>query len=216
MANIAAVQDSLERDWEINFESGARPSLLPSALDDAFNSVIRRLVDPQRRTLFLAEKPNRDEVWRERIRALFRGRITQIEIYYPGRLRADLGSALARFGSLRRLKIFDADFSVSDWSFALAGVQRLHSLEELAIGGHELRDAAIEPLARQPSLRKVTITAGKLGTASTETFATLPRLRELEFEANTIDDGHAPNELPLPENQKLMRDALPRVEVRFR
>ena len=150
MLAIAAVQNALERDWEINFNDGGRPRILPARIDAAVNSLIYRLTTPGREPLFLGEKPNRDNVWRARFRGLFRGRITSMEIYYPGRLRGDLGAVFARFPALRRLTIEEAGFSDSDWAYVFAGLHRLKHLEELGIGSYELRDSTIRPLANHP------------------------------------------------------------------
>ncbi len=215
IANVAALQDSLERDWEINFNGGTRPWAWPEFVDEAADSFIRRLIGPERDPLFFREKGNRTEVWDDRLRTLFKGRITDIEIYYPGRLTGDLGSALARFPALRRLAIRNPDFTASEWSYVFAGLQHLSHLEELEIGGEELRDTTIEPLANQPSLRKITIERGKLGNYCGQTFARLPKLSELVFESDSIDDGHDPHEAPFPEIQKLIREDLPNVRVTF-
>ena len=213
--SIAAIQDALERDWEINFNDGLVPRMLPDQVDEAVRSLIWKLTDPEQPPRFLEQKGSRDTIWRERFRALFRGPITEIEIYYPGTLRDDLGAALARFPSLRRLSIREAGFSKSDWSYVFAGLQRLKHLEELDIGGHELRDRTIEPLSKLTNLRKVTIETGSLSTESIETFRHLPNLTELVLAPEIIDDGHDPNEMPSPEIQKMMRDNLPGVEVKF-
>ena len=198
VTSVAAIQDSLERDWEINFNAGERPRLLPSRVDAAAQSLIQRILGPEPEHLFLGQKPNRDTVWCERFRALFRGRITEMEIYYPGRLRHDLGSALARFSALRRLTIHEAGFSDSDWAYVFAGLQRLPHLEELEIGSYEFRDSTIEPLANQRSLRRISITLGRFSTECVETFRQMPKLTELDLSSNTIDDGHEPSEPPLP------------------
>lgn len=121
VTSVAAVQDSLERDWEINFNEGGCPRVLPARLDEAAQYLIWRLLGPEREPVFFAEKANRDAVWRERVRALFRGRITAIEIYYPDRLRDDLGSALARFVSLHRLKIHNRASQTQTGPMCLAG-----------------------------------------------------------------------------------------------
>ncbi len=215
VAKVAAIQDALERDWEINFNDGGLPSVLPAFLDRAAENTIIRMLGPQREPLYFAEKANRETVWQERFRALFRGRITVMEIYYPGRLRADLGSALAQFPNLRRLEIHKPDFSDNDWAGIFAGLHRLNRLEELEIGGYELRDSTIAGLADQPSVRQVSITIGKLSTECVETFRRLPRLTKLTFGTNVLDDGHNENDPPRRENQNLIRNALPDVKVGF-
>lgn len=217
VTSIAAIQDALERDWEISFDGGGGqcPGALPRWLDDAAESVIRRVIGPEPAQPFLHQKLNRDVVWQERFRSLFLGRITEIEIYYPGRLRDDLGAALARCPSLRRLVIHRADFSNSDWAHVFAGLHRLRHLEELEISSYELRDSTIAPLAGQASLRKVEISLGRLGTESIGTFARLPKLTELSLSESAIDDGHESPEPVLPEMQQMFRGALPHVRIRF-
>jgi len=56
---IAAVQDALERDWEINFNAGECPSALPHWLDDSAKSLIRRVLGPEPKEPFLCQKLNR-------------------------------------------------------------------------------------------------------------------------------------------------------------
>lgn len=213
MAGVAAVQDSLERDWEINFNDGGRPAGLPAWADRALQKWIRKVLGPEPDYHFLGQKPNRADVWCDRVRTLFRGRITEIEIWYPNRLRGDLGNALARFPSLRRVAIHDADFSEKEWSYVFAGCHRLPRLEELNIGGHTLRDATIEGLAGLRSIRKVFINAGELAEACPETFAQMPKLKELTIEQSAL--GTRDTDPPVSETQKMIREALPNVKVAF-
>ncbi|MEO8351267.1 MAG: hypothetical protein ABI680_06010 [Chthoniobacteraceae bacterium] len=215
VAKVAAIQDALERDWEINFNDGALPSALPTSVDCAAENAIIWMLGPPRETLYFAEKANRETIWQERFRALFRGRITVMEIYYPGRMRDDLGSALAQFPNLRHLEIHKPDFSDNDWPGVFAGLHRLHQLEELEIGSYELRDSSIRGLANQQSVRQVSITIGKLSTECVETFRRLPRLTKLTFGSTVLDDGHDENGPPLRETQNLIRKALPGVKVVF-
>lgn len=215
IADVAALQDSLERDWEILFDGKSIPSVLTPSIDRAAESLIRRYLAPDPEYLFLGQKPNRAEALHDQFMALFRGRITEMEIYYPGRMRADLGAALARFRSLRRLKIQEADFSEKEWAYVFTGLQQLPYLEELDIGGQELRDRTLEPLAHMRSLRKVTISFGRVAPECAETFARMPRLTELTFAAETVNDGHKEPEPPLPESQKMLKEALPQVKINF-
>lgn len=215
VSNIAAIQDALERDWEISFNGDECPRALPHWLDDAAESLIRRVIGPEPKRPFLCQKLNRDIVWHERFRALFRGRITQIEVFYPGRLRDDLGAALARFSSLQRLVIHRPGFSDSDWAYVFAGLHQLRHLEGLEIGSYELRDSTIEPLAGQASLRRVEVTLGKLGTGSIDTFSKLPKLIYLSLDTSAIDDGHEWPEPVLPEIQQMFKQALPHVKIQF-
>src|SRR4051794_5764656 len=98
VSQVAALQDCLERDWEIAFnaEQTALPPRMPAWCDSLAKSLIDRALPTQRGQRFSGEKvgkENREIVWRERIRSIFRGPITEIEIYAPGRMCDDLGAA---------------------------------------------------------------------------------------------------------------------------
>jgi hypothetical protein len=215
MADVAAVQDSLDRDWEISFNDGMRPVAMPAMLDEAAADFARWYVGPEPDYLFYTQKGNRDVVWHERIRSLFRGRITSIEIYYPGPLRGDLGKAIARFPRLRCLKIHNAEFSDFDWRTLLHGLHRLDHLQELEISDERLINETLEPLAGHPSLRKLTFTQGKLDQVCARHLSRLPRLEEVHFYYDALDNGGEPNEERLAEMKRLITESLPKVRVIF-
>src|SRR3954451_846157 len=81
IADVAAIQNSVARDWEITFNEGGRPRILPAYPEAKAEDLLYRLIGPEHDPLLPGERANRTEVWHERFRSLFRGRITAIEIH---------------------------------------------------------------------------------------------------------------------------------------
>src|SRR5687768_13269425 len=96
---VAAVQNAIERSYEITFDSDGRPQALPPALDRAAEAFFEYAF----RETWGAT--NRHIIHRERFRSLFRGPIREIHVYYPTAFRGDLGAALARFPQLRNVTV---------------------------------------------------------------------------------------------------------------
>ena len=218
-SDIKAVENAIDRDWEISFEQTALPFNRPARLPSFLDSGAKAWFDWQFANTYGYSRPqpvktrNRAIVYHERFRSLFRGPIEVIDIGYPEGFRGDeLGAALARFPKLRRFCVMETDDpgpSEAEWTLLCRGLRALPQLEDIELGGAWLTDAAIAPLAGHPNLRDVTIQVGRLGPECTKTFATLPRLSRLligeqRYEGDTWLS---------PEEEKAMRAALPGVTV---
>ena len=211
---VAAVQDSLERAWEIDFNAGGCPASLPAPIDDRlYNFLVDRL--PDKEGDVLERYLNRNVIWHERLRALFRGPMRSIRIYEPDAFRGDLGGALARFPELERISV---DGSVGenyptevDWTLLCTRLRSLTQLKEIELGGTWVTDAAIAPLAGHPRLRTISINIGRLTVDSVRTFRAIPRLTKLHIEGLSGDAKTALS----AENQKAMSAALPKVTIEF-
>lgn len=214
VASVAAVQDSLERAWEIDFNTGGCPASLPASIDDRlYNFLFDRLPDKEGdgRERYL----NRNIIWHERLRALFRGPMRAISIYDPEAFRGDLGAALARFPELQRVSVDGSEGekypTEAEWMLLCTRLQSLPQLKEIVLGGTWVTDEAIAPLAHHPNLRIISINIGQLTVGSLKTFQTIPRLTKLH-----IEDLHGDAKPSLsPEDQKAMNTALPTVTIEF-
>ena len=198
MLDVAAVQDAVQRDWEMAFthidgEQFARPQVLPKAIDDAVDHLLtKRYPDPRE---FQNHVSYRYSVYLERFRAMFRGRIREIRIYDPEGFRGDLGAALQRFPGLRLVEVHDLHTSLpseKEWELLCRRLRELPDLETLHLQGRWITDAAIAPLAAHPRLRSLAITWGTgtgLTPACLKTFAAIPNLKELNIVAQNPGDG---------------------------
>ena len=211
--DVAAVQDAVQRDWEINFnETVGVPTTIPPMLPPRIDSIAEDVFDQ-----FFGDThgySNRDIVYKNRFRSLFRGPIRDIVVYDFERFRGDLGAAFARFPSLRRVEViasYDAFPTEAEWTHFCVRLRELPRLEEIELGGTWITDAAIAPLAGHPNLRTVTITLGSLTDGCTKTFASMPRLSKLHIE----DQIHSEDQTAWlsPEQIAAMQAALPSVTV---
>jgi len=216
--DVAAVQNAVQRDWEIGFgppPQPVKPLLLPEWLDaEAWKYFFRRYpeaVDPGAP----AKQRNRKEIAYARFQSFFRGPIRRIDVYDFEAFHGDLAAALGRFPLLRQLRVFDSGDLVTerDWTFFCTRVRTvLPELEEIELGGAWLTDRAIAPLSGHPKLRSVSIGYGRLTPASAATLAALPRLARVQ-----IDHLSPDGELWLsPANQAAAQAALPAVRIEFR
>ena len=215
--DVAAVQNAVQRDWEISFgySSGqGKPAGLPASLDSAANSLFGRVFAGTKG--YNGTQPtktrNRDIVSHERFRALFRGQIRDIHIYYFEAFRGDLGAVLARFPELRRVTVFENEPNSpteSQWTLLASRLRALPRLEEIELGGAWVTDAAIAPLAGHPGLRVVTILDGRLSPECTKIFVTMPRLSKLHIEGQRYEG----DTWLAPTDEKMLRTALPRVTI---
>jgi hypothetical protein len=216
--DIAAVQNSVQRDWEMSFNSpNMKPDMLPSFLDSWADSLFKRIfkdtvgangTEP-------AQTRNRDIIYQERFRSLFRGPIRDFRIYEFLEFHGDLGSELARFQNLRRVMVENNDYSnlptESEWTLLCTRLRTLPHLEEVTLGGVSVTDAAIAPLAGHPELQTIEISSGHLTLESNKTFASMPRLSKLVIGRHVMY-----REVWLrPENQAMQRAALPAVSIEF-
>jgi hypothetical protein len=218
MIDVSAVQNAVQRDWEISFGYGngtGKPAILSDEIDSAAESFLERIFANTRgyeAGTHVTKTRNRDTVYHERFRALFRGSIEEIHIYYFEAFRGDLGAVLARFPKLRRLTVFENDPDLPtelEWTALCARFREFSNLEEVELGGDLLTDAAIAPLAGHPQLRSVTITCGRLTDGCAKTFASMPRLSKLHIEGQTYDGDIWVSE----ERKAAMRAALPSATV---
>ncbi|QIF02658.1 hypothetical protein [Roseimicrobium sp. ORNL1] len=204
---VAAVQNALTRNWEITFGKEGKPDAMPGFLDDKVQAL-------------LGDKENRwgeqipSVVYRERVRAMFRGRIEEVHIYYPVDIRGDLGAALLHFEGLRKFTFFENEKHLpTEASYKLL-CQRLRSamnLEELELGGGQLTSDAIAPLAGHPKLSRLKISYSCRLTADVlKTLKTLPSLTTLEVKDICGPDEEEWNS---PVLHARFHDALPSVTL---
>jgi hypothetical protein len=218
--DVAAVQNAVQRDWEISFWSPSAPSIkpavLPASLNAEANDFFARIFASTRG--YDGSQPtktrNRDIVARERFHALFRGSIQDVHIYYFEAFRGDLGAALARFPDLRRVTVIDNEQDLpteSEWTLLCTRLRTIPHLEEIEIGGAWVTDAAIAPLAGHPALHTLSISFGRLTASCATTFTSLPRLSKLNI-GEQIHDG---DDWLSPASQAAMSATLPQVSIDF-
>ncbi len=215
--DVAAVQNSLDRAWEISFAApgkDGRPSVLPAFIDSAVeNWLERKFAHTAGYGPGPAKTRNRSIIHQERFRAIFRRPLEEIHIYDPeGFSGQQLGAALARISTLRAFSFEQEgsyNTSEADWISLCADLRSLPNLEAITLGGTWLTDATIAPLAGHPRLKSVTFLNGQLTTACAKTLAALPNLRELHIEGQRYDG----DTWLMPEQDRALRDALPAVNV---
>lgn len=218
--DLAAVQGTVQRDWEISFGCSTgpdKPALLPVRLDSAADDFFYRILGQTRG--YDGSQPaktrNRDVVYRERFRAFFRGSIQDVHIYDFEEFHGDLGAVLARFRDLRRFTAWAEDSEThpteAEWTLLCTHLRALPHLEVIEIGGWQITDRAIAPLSEHPQLRSLSIVAGRLSPSSATTFATLPRLTKL----NLGEQLHEGDVWPSTAQQAAMIAALPHTEIVF-
>lgn len=222
MADVAALQDSVQRDWQIGFNgSEHRPDAMPVFLDDWVMTFANWYAEPDHPIYeFYAAKPVRDGVLHDRIRSIFRGRITEIDLIYPEQLRGDLGMALKRFPHLRRLRIEQPFFSRADWECVLRGLHELPNLEELELSAshdeYPLVNATLADLSGQPTLRKIYIYDGYLNGDCAQYLRGIPKLTDVRIAPDVIGaDKFGADQKAIAEIQHQIREGLPNVEVIF-
>lgn len=217
--DIAAVQDSLDRAWEISFWGGGeqdrRPRMLPEGVDRFVDSTLQDIFwDTSGYGPPPAYTRNRAEIHHDRFQALFRKPIDEIHIYYPESLRGDLPAALARFPRLRRFTLYENEPlypTKVEWTRLCTALRSFPNLEEIELGGAWITDSAIAPLAGHPRLRVVEISGGRLTAKCTETFASMPNLTKLHIE----EQMWGGNTWPSAAEQEAMRVALPKVTLKL-
>jgi len=215
-SDIKAVEDAVDRDWEISFDqTDARPRRLPPFLDGWAEAWFDwRYADTYGYDGTQPVKTrNRGVVYHERFRCLFRGPIETINIGYPEKFRGDtLGAALARFPKLRFFAVVeleDTGLAESEWTLLCMRLRVLPQLEEIELAGPTLTNAAVAPLAGHPNLRVVTILDGRLSPGCIETFSTMPKLTTLHIEGQRYDG----DTWLTPDEEAMMRGRLPSVTL---
>jgi hypothetical protein len=197
--DLAAVQGAVQRDWEISFgysKGPDKPAFLPACLDSAAHDYIDRILGHTHG--YDGSQPaktrNRDIVYYDRFRSFFRGSIQDVHVYDFEEFHGDLGAALSRLRDLRRFTAWAEDSETlpteAEWTLLCTHLRALPHLEEIEIGGWQITNRAIAPLAGHPRLRSLSIIAGRLSPSSTTTFATLPRLTKLHV-GEQLHEGEA-------------------------
>lgn len=203
---VAAVQNALNRDYEIIFGSAERPAAMPKVLDDN----LQKFLKDKRGTW---NRMNPDIIYGERVRAMFRGNVTEIQIYYHEGIRGDLGAALLRFPDLKKLTVFETDSHLADYKLLCQRIRQLPDLEEIELGGSQLTSDDIAPLAGHPKLRELIISNGGLLTTDVlDTLKDLPALKVLRVEGIY---GFGEKEWASPALLARFRAALPGVAVKL-
>ena len=215
VAAVAAVQDAVQHDWEISFGG---PNDIPAYFSESFDAEVQgwfgeHFRGPPDPTNSLPTKQrNRNLIYCERFRSLFRGPVVEIEIYSPEIFCGDLGSALTRFPSLRSFRVLQAGSdrpTEADWTRLCTGLRRLPHLEAIHLAGDWLTDQAIAPLAGHPELHAVAIGEGRLTTECLKTLATIPQLKSVVFEGEFYKSPAWRS----PEAQKAVAEGLPGIYV---
>jgi len=215
--NVAAVQNAVQRDFEIGFGAPGRecPEFLPEFIDSAAGKYLQRFAGSRS---YEREWPVhtsvRHIIYQERFRAFFRGPIREVHVFYCEAFTGDLGAALQRFPGLRRVTVSENEPDVpteADWKLLCMRLRSLPQLEEVELGGAWITDAAIAPLAGHPKLRSINISYGRLTSACAKTFAGIPRLTKLQFE----EQIYAGDAWLTPEGQSAMNAALPAVSITY-
>ncbi len=211
--DIKAVEDALDRDWEIVFNNPLPPATLPRNIDAAaWEWLSRRYAATAGYDGTQPPKTrNRADVYHERFHCFFRGPIRSINIGYPEQFRGDaLGAALARFPRLRSFSI-DEDktpIAESEWAQLCRRLRALPQLEELYLHGPTLTETALAPLAGHPHLSTITIEEGRFTPACSRLFATMPQLKTLSLFPTYDGDTWL-----TAEEAAALRTALPGVKV---
>ena len=219
--DVTAVQNAVQRDWEIDFFDASRlpngmPAMLPDRLNDvAWNYLLEKFhYVPETSGDTPAKLHYRNVVYHERFKAFFRGPIEEINVYYFEAFHGDLGAAFARFPHLRRVTVVDNKDTLpteAEWTKLCTRLRALPNLESIELGGAWITDTALGPLAGHPHLRSLTITFGRHTEACVKTFATLPHLTTFHF-----GNQYSEAETPLtPEMKAAIIAALPGVTVEF-
>jgi hypothetical protein len=199
---VAAVQDSMSRNYEITFGTEDRPRILPAFIDDPVQEALGSIFEATQGA------GNKDIVYGERFRSLFRGPVRKIEIWEPHNFTGDLGAALLRFPRLQRLAVNDCVDTPTEaqWTLFWSRIRSLPELEEIEFDGNNITNASIAPLSGHPRLRKITLDGYHLTAGCVKTLATLPSLTNLTIE----ESGNI-----TPADRKAMVRALPSVEIEF-
>jgi len=207
--DVAAVQDVVERNWEITFGAKQRPALLPESIDTAIYNYLVGKYDHES-GVGARHTELQGYILHERFRALFRRPIQNIEIRYPEGIRGDVGAALQRFPALQRVTLEESGgMSESEFKVLCRRLRQLANLEELTLIAMPATDAALAEFAGHRRLRSITIVGGAFTIASATTFASMPALRQLELDRETANG----DEWLTPEIAKEMRAVLPGVII---
>ena len=205
VAAIAAIQNSVERNYEMNFygpgmNSKHRPRFLPAFIDSHVSDWLDSRYEKT------TGSTNLDLVYDNRFISLFAGPIRGIFIMEPDHITGDLGAALLRLPSLQQLIIrADGDIPTeAEWTRLCTRLRLLPELEDLEIDGDSITDATIAKLAGHPRLRTIHFESSQLTPGSLKTLMSFPNLRDLTI----LTSSHF-----TPEDVKAFKAALPSVKI---
>jgi hypothetical protein len=175
---IAAIQDCLQRDWEIQI-NGGKPRALPDSLDGGVSWILDRAFADS------VGKDNRNEVIHERFTGLFQGRIHALEIYNPYVFDEKLGKSIGRLGELESLMVVEPEdlypIPKSAVTKLLESIRRLPKLKTLEIGTTWLHDDDLAILRGHPKLEILLLNGCPITTKSFDTLVSLPQLKEVQL-----------------------------------
>ncbi len=172
--DVTAVQNSLYRKYEINFNDNVRPKYLPKFADE----LVERWL--QKRYEETIGSVNLDIIYHERFRSLFRGPLRSLEIYNSVAFNERLPIVISGLGQLERFTLCDPDGNSSEegWRAVVESVARLPKLAELELSGTYLTSSALQGLDQASKLKKLTI-GGPLDGTCLDGLVNLKDLREL-------------------------------------
>ncbi|NNE91108.1 MAG: hypothetical protein HKN23_05630 [Verrucomicrobiales bacterium] len=209
IAPVAQLQNSISRPLEIyfNYHSSdkSKPKLINTDLDEKLGKVAVEW-SSIRRNQGAPEWESLPGNYHERLRAPFRGPITEILVNYPGTYGSDAGAALSKFTSLQKLELtgdrLDTQ-SPEDLRKVMSAIASLPELRELRVEfafADEL--SVLEPL-RDCSSLEVLIIQGTFGISEAEfaeVIADIETLKMVEFRHfhryKTFSFAHLPELLP--------------------
>lgn len=185
-SDVAALQESMTRNYEITFNSWGKPALLPEFIDQFAKKQIDRKHGATHGTT------NLDALTIERFRSMFRGSIWSIEINYPEGFRRGVGDAVAEFPILETLVINDGgtdansydDVAVAELFGAIA---ELGALESLQLNGIWVTSERLTTIGALAELRRLTIGDCDLTLACFEWIRSLPKLESLDLSSAFLD-----------------------------
>ncbi|MEM9478188.1 MAG: hypothetical protein AAGA58_00855 [Verrucomicrobiota bacterium] len=186
---VAAVQNSMERNYEIVFNEWGKPNRLPEPFDEA----MQKWADSKYGHTH--GSTNIDVLHLERMRSLFRGRMEKIQIKYPYTIEEPLGEALARF-PLKEFSIRAGEnpsHNAKEVDALFRGLGKIESLEKIEIfwvGFGKLTPTQIEPLIRCASLHTLKLDGVTIDKASADALAKLSQLKVLEIRYYSTKEDH--------------------------
>jgi len=185
---VAAIQQSLQRDWETQI-NGGYPNSLPRTLDGAVVWFLNRSFSESK------GKENRNEVLHDRFLSLFQGRVRELLIYNPYTFDDHLGDAICRFDELESLSVVEPEqlYPIPAPAIAnlLQSAHRLHSLKSLELGTTWVHDAEVAKLAGISRLETLKLNGCPITSKAFPAFLSLPRLKRLEINDTNITADEA-------------------------
>ena len=175
---VAAVQDSLQGDWQINYNTPFRPQYLPVFADKLAERILRKMYKDD-----LGNR-NRETVYRDRFQCLFRGSLRRLDIFNAEDLHDNFGPAISHLRQLEALVIREDDgarLTKEHWQAAFRAIAHHPILRELDVGGERITSETLSALAGALKLEKLTIVYARLNPEFLATLPPLPTLKELHI-----------------------------------